>query len=379
MKIGFESKRVFENTTGLGNATRGIINAMLTYFPENEYHLFAPKQSDLFITKQKYIIHQPNRFLHKKLSAIWRANWMVQDIEANNIDVFIGLAGELPIGLQKLNCKKIVFVHDVIFERYPNQYNVMDVNIYRRKTKHACKIADVILVNSTATKNDLITFYNIDANKIAVVYLDCDTAFYATLTAPYLHHICTKYNLPKNFFLNVGSIIQRKNLHKIGEAYTLLPSDFPPLVVIGNGKNSYATSVENYIAKNNLQHKIIFLNKQSSAQDPDFKNSTDFPAIYQSAIAMLYPSVFEGFGLPILEAMASGLPVITSNVSCMPEIGGNAAMCINTASAKEIATAMQSIFTDKNLSTKMKQLGYTQAQQFSAALLAKRIMKTITT
>jgi glycosyltransferase involved in cell wall biosynthesis len=373
MKIGFEAKRVFENTTGLGNATRGIVNALLQYYPQHQYHLFAPKQSDLFPQHHKCTVHTPTLLLHKTLPSFWRSSGVVQDIKANAIDVYIGLAAELPNGLQKLSCKKVVFVHDLIFERYPQQYNSIDVKIYRTKTKYACAIADVILVNSTQTKQDLIDYYNVQATKIEVVYLDCNAQFYQQQSAAQLLAIQNKYTLPEKYFLSVGSIIHRKGLLTICQAYAQLPSDFPALVVIGNGNNNYATQVKQYIQQHQLQHKIIFLNQQESAQHTDFKNSVDFPAIYQNAIAMVYPSIFEGFGLPILEAMASGLPVITSNVSCMPEVGGGAAIYINPTDPTTIAAAMQSVYNNSALAQQLKLAGIAQAQNFTSQNLAIRI------
>jgi glycosyltransferase involved in cell wall biosynthesis len=379
MKIGLEAKRVFENTTGLGNATRGIVQSLVQYYPQHSYHLFAPKQTALFNLSNNCVLHTPKKILYKTLPSLWRSSGVVQDIVANAIDVYIGLAGELPKGLHYAKCKKVVFVHDIIFERYPQQYNRIDVKIYRAKTKYACNIADVILVNSTQTKLDLIAYYKIPASKIEVVYLDCNANFYVQLSVLQLQLVQQKYQLPQKYFLSVGSIIERKGLLTICKAYTQLPANFPALVVIGNGNNAYASQVKQFIQQHQLQQRIVFLNEQPIAQDANFKNSTDLPAIYQGAVGQLYPSVFEGFGLPILEAMASGVPVITSNVSCMPEVGGDAALYINPTDATSIADAMQRVYTDANVAQQLKQAGLQQAQLFTSKKLADRIADFILT
>jgi glycosyltransferase involved in cell wall biosynthesis len=375
MNIGIEAKRVFQNNTGLGNATRSIVKALAANYPNHQYQLFSPKISSLFdcVLYKNVDSITPNFLLGKIAKAWWRSNGVVRQLVANNIDIYIGLAAELPIGLWNKKIASIVFVHDLIFERFQHQYNRIDVITYRKKTKYACKMASAIITNSQQTKQDLIDFYNIPATKINVVYLNCDEKFYTHHSTSEIENIKQKYNLPPAYFVSVGSIIQRKGLLKICEAYTKHTIEMPPLLVIGNGQNEYASSITAFIAKYNLQHKIIFMNQMPQAQNTDFKNSTDFPTIYQGAIALIYPSVFEGFGLPILEAMASGVPVITSNCSCMPEVGGDAVLYVNPLDAYDIANAMENLFANKELREQCIGKGKEQAKRFSEKLLADRI------
>jgi glycosyltransferase involved in cell wall biosynthesis len=379
MNIGFEAKRVFQNTTGLGNATRSIVKSLATYYPNHQYHLYAPRISTLFPNhlSKNIAAHAPNFMLGTIAKAWWRSSGVVKQLAEDNIDIFIGLAAELPIGLAKKNIPSIVFVHDVIFERYPQQYNGLDIITYRKKTKYACKVATAIVTNSQQTKQDLIDFYNIPAHKITVVYLSCNEKFYTQQSVSAIESIKQKYNLPAQYFLSVGSIIERKGLLKICEAYTKHTIEMPPLVVIGNGKNEYANRILTFVKQNNLQHKIIFLNQMPQAQDADFKNSIDLPAIYQGAIALIYPSVFEGFGLPVLEAMARGVAVITSNSSCLPEVGGDAALYVNPLDANDIANAMENLFTNKELREQCIAKGVAQAEKFSEKELADRMWQVI--
>jgi glycosyltransferase involved in cell wall biosynthesis len=375
MNIGIEAKRLYQNKTGLGNAARGIVNALAVHFPNHQYHLYAPKITTLFIVSKfnNVIEHQPQSYFYKKVKALWRSKRVVAHLKKDKIKLFIGLGAELPFGLASNNIASIVMIYDLIYERYPHQYNAIDRWMYRWKAKYACKSANAIITISQQTKQDLIDFYNIPATKINVVYLNCDEKFYTHHSTSEIENIKQKYNLPPAYFVSVGSIIQRKGLLKICEAYTKHTIEMPPLLVIGNGQNEYASSITAFIAKYNLQHKIIFMNQMPQAQNSDFKNSTDFPAIYQGAIALIYPSVFEGFGLPILEAMASGVPVITSNCSCMPEVGGDAVLYVNPLDANDISNAMENLFANKELREQCIGKGKEQAKRFSEKLLADRI------
>ena len=147
-----------------------------------------------------------------------------------------------------------------------------------------------------------------------------------------------------------------------------------PLVVIGNGKK-YKEQVKDFISQNGLESRVIFLSEnQLAKQSSSFLRAEDFPAIYQSAIAMIYPSFFEGFGIPVLEAMWSRLPVITSNVSSLPEAGGDGAYYVNPESAEEIAEGMKKICSDKTFANLLKEKGWAHAQKFSQQKCAATVM-----
>ncbi len=181
--------------------------------------------------------------------------------------------------------------------------------------------------------------------------------------------------MPEEFFLYVGSIIERKNLLNICKAIFLLRNELDiPLVVIGDG-GKYKQQVKEYIKQNGIENRILFLSENSSAKlSLSFKSAIDFPAIYQSAIAMIYPSFFEGFGIPVVEALWSKLPVITSNVSCLPEAGGAGAYYVNPSSVEEIAEGMRKIYSDKKLAASMIEKGCEYAQKFTQQKSAASVM-----
>lgn len=377
MRIGFDAKRIYQNTTGLGNYSRSLVGSLSALYRTNEYFLFAQKKTNLFKAEDFENIKTvfPGSFFYKKLPALWRTSAITSDIVKEKIELYHGLSFELPRGIEKTGAKSVVTVHDLIFERYPHQYAKADVVIHRKKTRHACKVADSIIAVSNQTKQDLIDFYNIDKSKIEICYQSCNPAFSVKATEQQKEAVRKAYNLPERFFLNVGSIIERKNLLLICKAIKELKSRLNiPLVVIG-GSSEYKNIVEKYIIENGLQPDIIFLSDSPAAKNsPTFKSAQDFPAIYQMAEAMIYPSIFEGFGIPILEAMSGGTPVITTNVSCMPETAGNAALFTTPNSVETLAEQMYNIATNPQLVTQLKEKGLRQAEKFSPYNCAKAVM-----
>ena len=379
MQIGFEAKRIFQNTTGLGNYARNLIDGLCTYAPNHQYHLFAPKQTSLFpIEKYSQVsLHLPKGFIHQHNKAYWRSRGVSNEIKKMSLDVYHGLSFELPRGLEKIAIAKMVSVHDLIFERFPEQYNPIDVWISRNKTKHACIIADCIATMSIQTKQDLVDIYHISPDKITITYPCCDASFLQKQPADILQQIKIKYHLPDQFFLSVGSIIERKGLMKICEAMHILQAPIP-LVVIGKGNNAYAKKVRAYIHEKKMTDKIIFLNEHPAASSHDFTSSKDFPAIYQLAFALIYPSLFEGFGIPVLEGISSGIPVISSRTSSMPEAGGKGALYINPSDEHEIAHAMSQLLNDSALNLQLIRHGQQHAQEFTKEKMARQMIDLYT-
>lgn len=375
MNIGFDAKRAYHNDTGLGHYSRTLIRSLAEYHPGHEYFLFNPKSSDRFLINGKNI-HEvlPKHIPHKLFSAAWRSSWVKKDLHKYKINLYHGLSHEIPVGIHKTGIKSVVTIHDLIHERYPEQYNPVDVKIYSKKFRYACAHADKVIAISEQTKKDIISFYKTPVEKISVCYQSCNPSFGKTVSDEEKKKVKEQYGLPQQYFLSVGSIIERKNLLNTCKAMLQLKEMDIPLVVIGDG-GKYKKQVKDYVKANGLEKKLIFLSeKQSAMYSAGFRSAADFPAIYQSAVAMIYPSFFEGFGIPVLEALWSRLPVITSDVSCLPEAGGNGAYYVAPNSPDEIATAMKRICTDKLLAAELIEKGWQHAQQFTQKKCADAVM-----
>ena len=377
MNIGFDAKRAFHNGTGLGHYSRTLIRSLSEYHPQHQYYLFNPKPSAVFSLKGDNL-HEvlPSGFLNKFFSSAWRSSWVTKDLQRLGIDLYHGLSHEIPVGIEKTGIKSVVTIHDLIHERHPEQYNTIDVKIYSKKFRYACAHADKVIAISEQTKRDIIDFYHTPEEKIEVCYQSCNPAFGIKVSEDEKNTVKKRYNLPDEYFLYVGSIIERKNLLNICKAMFLLREEMNiPLVVIGDG-GKYKQQVKDFVLQHGLQGRIIFLSDNENARSmASFKSAGDFPAIYQQAVAMIYPSTLVGFGIPVLEALNSGLPVITSNISCLPEAGGDAAYYVNPLVAEEIAAGMKEIYNNKVGAELMRQKGYEHAALFSLQRCADKVME----
>lgn len=376
MNIGFDAKRAYHNGTGLGHYSRTLLQSLSEYYPQHQYFLFNPKPSNAFEIKGANLQQiLPQGLINKTFSSAWRSNWVKNDLQRLKIDLYHGLSHEIPMGIQDTGIKSVVTIHDLIHERYPEQYNAIDVKIYSKKFRNACVNADKVIAISEQTKSDIIEFYKTPKEKITVCYQSCNPLYGKEVSTEEKQRVKKQYGLPGEYFLSVGSIIERKNLLNICKAVFLLRNELNiPLIVIGDG-GKYKQQVKDFIKQNSLEDRIIFLSENSSAKSfKSFQSAADFPAIYQSATAMIYPSYFEGFGIPVLEALWSKIPVITSNVSCLPEAGGNGAYYVNPVSAEEIAAGMKMIYADKEFTAGLIEKGWQHAQNFSPQKCAASVM-----
>jgi len=376
MNIGFEAKRAFTNGTGLGHYSRTLIRSLAEYFPEHDYTLFTPKITDRFSTAGFNNINlvTPQSFPSTLFTGAWRSSWVKSDLKKLGIDVYHGLSHEIPIGINKTGIASAVTIHDLIFERYPEQFTSIDVRIYRYKFSYACRNADKVIAISHQTKEDIIRFYKIPEEKITICYQSCNPDFAVTVSEEERQRIKKQYNLPDEFMLYVGSVIERKNLLTICKALHQLKGKLNlPLIVIGDG-DAYKQKVQQYIAANGLQ-QVRFLSDEPHIRALDtFRSAKDFPAIYQQASCMIYPSIFEGFGIPVLEALWSRTPVITSNISCLPETGGDAAFYVDPYKQEELAEAMLQVTVNTGLRATMISKGWLHAQNFIQSKCAEAVM-----
>ncbi len=369
MKIGFDAKRAFHNFTGLGNYSRTLLETLADHYPTDELHLFSPKPNDS--PRLKTLLDTPSVFPHfptgfwRKMHPLWRSYGIFSDIQASGVQIFHGLSNELPIKLPP-KVASVVTIHDLIFERYPNFYPRFDRFVYRQKFRRACQQADVVVAISEQTKQDIVDFYKIKSDKIKVIYQTCHRQFYLQGKINSLNKLAVlnQYNLPENYFLYVGTINERKNLLGIMQALKKLNKSIN-LVVIGDG-NAYLKTVKNYVQNNHLSNQIHWLPKV---------NFSDLPAIYAAAKALILPSFFEGFGIPIIESLWSGTPVITSIDSCFAEAGGDGALYINPSDNQALSDAILKINTDETLRNDLILRGSKFVQKFHEKMIGGQWQK----
>lgn len=364
MKIGYESKRIFHNKTGLGNYSRYVPSILSIYFPNNTYYLYNPKKSN----KSNFTVNNTNVFecfpkgnLSKKFYNYWRQKGVVKDLVKDEINIYHGLSGELPYGLRKNNIKSIVTIHDLIFMRYPKLYSFFDRKIHYFKFKKAAKNADMIIAISEQTKKDIIYYLKVNPEKIQVIYQGCQDAFKKEYTFDEKKAISEKYDLPEKFILNVGTIEERKNLFTIVKSIKDIDI---PLVFIGK-KTSYYNKIHQYIIDHKMEKRVIHLSKL---------NNKELAIIYQLATVFVYPSIFEGFGIPIIEALYSKTPVITTNSGVFPEAGGENSIYIDPGSVAEMKEAIEKLIYDEKLRAEIVEKGFQFVQKFNDKSIADQLM-----
>ena len=367
MRIGYDAKRAFTNFTGLGNYSRDTIRILSSFFNKNNYLLYTPNNKlndrlDFLKYQSNISIRSPQKLLDKIFSSYWRTKNILNDIEKDNIDIYHGLSHELPIGIEDTKIKTIVTIHDLIYLRYPNLFSSVDLKIYDKKFRSACERADKIIAVSKQTKKDIINYFSIDEQKIEVVYQGCNKAF---KTSDYDNYelIKNKFGLFDEYLLYVGSIEERKNLLTLLEALKDIPRK--KLIIIGDG-NNYKKKCVSFINNNNLNSRTLILSGLKIEE---------MATIYKHAEMLIYPSIFEGFGIPILEALYSKIPVITSKGGCFSEAGGPDSIYINPLSKKEILEAIKKIEGTPNLKEKMIENGLKYAENFSDENIANNLMR----
>ncbi|HEY8402810.1 MAG TPA: glycosyltransferase family 1 protein [Cytophagaceae bacterium] len=354
LRIAFDAKRAFNNYSGLGNYNRYIIDSLRKFYPENQYLYYTPKlinkEYQDKLKKEEVIL--PSSFLDSLFPSLWRTFRLLQEAAKAKADIFHGLSNELP--LLDSNIKKVVTIHDLIFLRYPELYSPIDRIIYNIKFKKACQMADVVIAISEQTKRDIVDFYNIPESKVRVVYQDCNSVYHQKLDSATLKNISNKYSLSSGYILCVGTLEKRKNQLTLLKAF--LSAGIKDLHLVFVGKSTgYKKTLDDFIVQNALQSRISFLSNVPVE---------DMPGIFQNSLAVLYPSVFEGFGLPVLEGINSGIPVITSKGSCFSEAGGGGALYVQPNDVEELAQAIRLVIEDTKVRSELIAAGNAHALQF---------------
>ncbi len=368
MNIAFDAKRAYLNNSGLGSYSRTLIKSLNTYYPKNNYTLFTTKvaESDFqkYIASQKNItVSQPESFIDKKIRARWRSYGITEQLEKNKVEVYHGLSNELPFNIKNFKGKKIVTVHDLIFLRQPNLYPFIDGKIYNKKFRHACDIADTIIAISEETKADIEKYYFIPSDKIKVIYQSCDELYYQAISQEQINAVKEKYKLPSDFLFYVGTIEERKNLLTIVKALKKVKDI--PLVVAGR-KTAYFKTIMKYLQENGLKDRVIFLNSV---------NGCDLPAMYRLAKVFILPSVLEGFGIPIIEALTSKTPTITTRGGCFPEAGGPDTIYVNPGDENELAEQINFLLNSESTCQQIAAKGFEYAQRFHPEKITKQLME----
>ena len=339
ISVGLDAKRIVSNGTGLGSYGRTLVRD-LSAIDGLSLRLYAPTpgRDDLrgqVAEGENVCFCYPSGWQPLGTS-YWRTKGMVKQLQSDGVQVYHGLSGELPVGLSYAGIRSVVTIHDLIFMRHPEWYNAADVKIYTRKFRHAISEADRIVAISECTRRDICELGDIPMERVDLIYQSCATRFASSSpssVAPQLYwYVHDHYDLPDRYILSVGTIEKRKNALLAVKALHHLPDDLS-LVLVGHATD-YAEEVWQYALENGLGGRVMMLHNV-----PD----DHLPAIYRLAEAFVYLSRYEGFGIPIIEAIRMGLPVVASTGSCLEEAGGPHSLYVNPDDERAMAAAVTSV------------------------------------
>ena len=371
MRVAIDGKRYYLNSSGLGRYSRSLIDQLISIGDEEnlEIILYRPKGKVKFEPKSQSHLTEitADYFFPGHIgNAIWRFTKLPSLINNSGYDLFHGPSHVLP---GKLKCPSVVTMLDLIFIRYPNYFKAWDRNYYRISFKKSAQLADHIISISEATKADLINFFGIKEEKISVIYPGFDAVF-SKLQQQKLDEIKIKFKLPRDYILYVGNIEPRKNILKLAQAFNSLQESSyidkdVHLLIVGQ-MGWYYKEIIDGIDSLSSRDKIKLVG-------PVY--GEDLAGFYQLASIMAYPSMFEGFGYPVLEAMRLGTPVLTSNISSMPEAGGNAAHYVNPESLDEIKDGLCKLLNDKTYREKLAVKGTRHAAGFNTMRMTQETLE----
>jgi len=373
MKIAVNTRMLLKGKMeGIGYFTYESFRRIVKAHPEHEFiFIFDRPYDESFIFSENItpvVASPPAR--HPLLWYLWYEHSLPRVFKKTKADLFIGTDGYLSVASK---IKTLSVFHDINFEHYPEDVPFFNRLFYRHYFPIYAKKAARIAAVSEFTKNDVVEKYKIDARKIDIVYNGVSEQF-NPLSAAEITQVRNKFTQGQPYFLFVGSLHQRKNISNMLKAFDEYKksASSPVKMVLAGAKRWWTDEMEKTLEQMQFKSDVIFTGRV---------NFDDLCRITAGALAMTYVSTFEGFGIPIIEAMRSGVPVITSNVTSMPEVAGNAALLCDPFSVSSIAESMMKIANDEQLRKTLIEAGLKRQNDFSwdktAVQLWNSIEKTI--
>lgn len=353
------SRTTTAQRTGTENYALNLIRALLTLDTPHQYVLYFRDRPAAGLIPDhprltRRVLWSPRAWTHTRLAlALWRSRPDVTFVPAHTLPFwFPGPA--------------VVTIHDLGYKYFPEAHPVAARWYLDLTTRYSVRRATRVIADSLATGHDIAAHYRIPENKIAVVYPGVDEALAPVTDETVLKAVRTRYGLPEHYLLFVGTLQPRKNIARIVRAYAQWRAEHQDrdLALVLAGPQGWL-----YDPKWTKGVEGVIL--------PGYIDDADVAALYSGAAALVFPSLHEGFGFPILEAMRCGTPVITSNTSSMPEVAGDAALLVNSRDVGAIATAIDRIVTDSDLSAGLRAKGQAQTERFTWQRAAEQTLRVL--
>ncbi|MBI4789923.1 MAG: glycosyltransferase family 4 protein [Chloroflexi bacterium] len=375
LKIGIDFTSAARERAGIGRYARELVRALARRDRLNEYLLFVPRDAHDDLLRFGWpanfsIKHAP--LTERVLAALWHRARVPLPVEAfvGAVDVFYSPDFLLPPTWAR---KTIVTVHDLSYVRMPECFPDVLKRYLNRSVPRAVRRADLVLADAASTQRDLEDIYRLPSEKIKVLYSGVDARFCPEIPEAEKTRVREKYKLVAPYLLSVGTLQPRKNYARLIQAFSRLsnfelPTSNFQLVIVGS-KGWMFDEVFQTVERLGLQDRVLF---------PDFVSDDDLPALFAMATLFVYPSLYEGFGLPVAEAMACGVPVVCSNASSLPEVAGDAALYFDPRDVEAMADAMRRALGSESLRDDLRAKGLARVKRFTWEKAAGELLECLT-
>ena len=364
MRIGFDVSALVKEAAGIGQCIINIIHNIMEIDKENEYFLFTYDKIKLpFSLKENWRIVDYGGAKHQQIRFFTA---LPQILKKMKIQVFFGTRHYLPPF--NSNIRYVALVHDLIPLRMPELFTKKHLQRFKIFTSICKRQADSYIAVSDATKADILHYMKVPEEKIQVIYEGANPNFTPEKDEAGIKETMERFGIEGSYLLCLSTVEPRKNMLRTIQAYEqyVLKNELPYQLVIVGGKGWNNGEIYDYVKEHDLSSHVLFTGYVSNE---DVKN------IYANATIFIYASLYEGFGIPVLEAMQSGVPVITSNVSSMPEVAGDACILVDPYQVDEIKNAIIKILDSETLQAEMKEKGIAQAKKFSWRKCSEEVHK----
>ena len=377
-RIGIDFTSAVRERAGIGRYARELIRALARLDRENRYVLLVPRDAHAELLRFDWspnfkIVRAP--LTERYLAALWHKFRVPLFVEmfTGALDVFYAPGFLLAPTRAR---RALVTIHDLSYVRLPECFPAPLLTYLNRQVPHALKHADLILADADSTRRDVNEVYGVPLEKIKTLYSGVDPRFNPNVS-PESRARVRDLTRGKPYLLSVSTIQPRKNYARLIEAFSRIANSELQItnsqflirdlqLVISGARGWMFDDVFQTVERLNLRERVIF---------PDFVSDDDLPALYAGATLFVYPSLYEGFGLPVAEALACGAPVVCSNASSLPEVAGDAALYFDPRDVDALANAMHRALADESLRNDLRARGFAQAQKFSWEKAARELLE----
>lgn len=371
MKIGIDARCLCESRySGISEYTHNLVKHLLKLDNQNEYLLFynaakktrTPDITGSNVTHKPF--HYPNKFFNLALRF---TKFTSLDQLLGGVDVF--LTPTFLFTNISNKTKKVLVIHDLSFELYP-EFFTLKSRLWHTliNPQQVAQQSDHIIAISENTKRDVVRIYGVDPEKVSVVYNGVGDEYFEEITEAQKEKVRAKYKLPKKYIFSLGNLEPRKNVASVIKAFEKIKDQEVELLIGGGQAWKYQKMYKEW-ENSPIKNRIRFLG---------YVDAEDKPALFNQALAFVYPSIYEGFGLPPLEAMACGTPVISSFTSSLVESVGNAGLLVDPNNIAEIRAALDAVIADEGLRQKLSEQGIAHARKFRWDEAAQKIHSLLT-